>query len=426
MNTIAQRIRYLILALLCCTGVHSFSQDSLRLTLADAESRFLQNNLTLLAEKYNIDIARAMVIQARLYNNPNLALEGNLYNPQEKKFFNWGQQGQGEFAFALNQVIIMAGKRNKQIQMAQTGVKQSEQQFYDLLRTLRYTLRGDFYNLYYLQHSYASYQQQIIALEKLNDAYQLLLNNGVAPLKDAVRIQSLLYSLQAELTDLQSNINDVQAEMQLLLHSNKTSFIIVNDKDARVPLPAQLNLQQLIDTAYANRADLQLQQSNLLYSQQNYRLQKAMAVPDLTVGGSFDRNGNYIRNYSSLNLAMDLPFFNRNQGNIKAAKIAIDQNKTQVELQASTVENEVQTAYIKALNADKALQKINPTFNSNFEKLLNSVLENFQKKVISLVEFIDFYDAYRSNVLQMNQLQYNKMQAIETLNFSVGKTIINP
>jgi cobalt-zinc-cadmium efflux system outer membrane protein len=112
----------------------------------------------------------------------------------------------------------------------------------------------------------------------------------------------------------------------------------------------QYNLPSLVDSAYANRNDLKLAQNNLKYSQLDYSLQKALAVPDLTVGAQFDKRGSFVDNASFLTVAMDLPFFNRNQGNIKAAKLNIDQSKVSLQQTQTTVENEVQAAYVKALN----------------------------------------------------------------------------
>ena len=154
-------------------------------------------------------------------------------------------------------------------------------------------------------------------------------------------------------------------------------------------------------------------------------LQKALAKPDITFGAQFDKRGSFVENASFLNLAIDLPFFNRNQGNIKAAKISIDQSKVLVAQQKMEIENEVQRAYVKALNTDKMLQRIDPKFRDEFENLLHGITDNFQKKNIGLIELTDFYESYKNNVLQINQLQNEKMQAIEYLHFAIGKTIIN-
>ena len=408
-----------------CAGFYLHAQDTLRITLPEAENLFTSKNLSLLAERYNIDIAKAQVIQARLYNNPNFQFAGNIYDPENQKAFDIGGHT-GEFVVGIQQTILLAGKRNKAIKLAETSVVLSENKFYDLLRTLRYTLRSDFYQAYFIQSSISAYQVQIASLENLNSTYQQLSAKGIVTLKDAVRIQSLLYSLKAEQTSLQNQFNDLEAEMQLLMRNNRVWFIPVSNINvAAIPQIRLTSLQMLIDTAMTNRYDLKAAQNSVVYSQQNYRLQKAMATPDLSLGVNFDKRGSFVEDASFFNLGIDLPFFNRNQGNIKASKSAIEQNKLLLDLQSQTVENEVQNAYAKALNTDKMLQSVDPNFRNEFEQLLKSVTENFQRRNISLLEFTDFYDSYKQNVLQLNQLQSERMQAIESLNFTIGKTLFN-
>ncbi|MDN3657186.1 TolC family protein [Ferruginibacter paludis] len=414
-----------LLVMLLFSSLRLHAQDTLRITLPEAEKQFLQKNLDLLAEKYNIDIARAQVIQARLYSNPNFSFNGNIYNPQNKKIADVSNKT-GEYIIGLQQLIRVAGKRNKEIKLAETSTRLSENRFFDLLRTLRFSLRSNFYNAYYLQNSISAYNDQIASLESLSASYEALKTKGVVTLKDAIRIKSLLYSLKAEQNGLQNQLNDIEAELKILLQDNKTWFVSTVEKnDALAVSFKQMKLPDLVDTAYENRFDLKLAENNLLYNQQNLALQKAMAKPDITLGAQFDKRGSFVDNASFFNVAIDLPFFNRNQGNIKAAKINIDQSKVVLNQQRLTVENEVQSAYTKALNTDKMLQSIDPAFRDEFENLLKAVSQNFQKKNISLIDFTDFNESYKNNILQINELQNQKMQAIETLNFIIGKTILN-
>jgi outer membrane protein, heavy metal efflux system len=413
-----------IVLLLMRTTVHA--QDTLHITLPEAEKQFLDRNLQLLAEKYNVSIARAQIIQAKLYNNPNLQLSGNFYNPTRKKFFDLGNNT-GQYDVVLSQMVSLAGKRNKQVKAAQTNAAMAENQFFDLLRTLRFTLRSDFYQAYYLQNSLNAYTEQIASLEKMDATYKDLQIKGLVTLKDAVRLRSLLYSLKAEKTSMQNQVSDLESEIQLLLGNNKSWYALDMPADAITNIPAvkQTPLQNLVDSAYLNRQDLAFARNNQLYNEQNYKLQKAMAVPDLTIGGEFDKRGSFVDNATFLNVGIDLPFFNRNQGNIKAAKFSVEQTKLQLQQQQLTVENEVQTAYTKAVNTDKMLESVDPGFRKDFEQLLRNINDNFMKKNISLLELTDFYDSYKENLLQLNQLQNDRMQAIETLNFAVGKTLFN-
>ena len=74
-----------------CIFLHSvfsplFSQgseqnsDSKSLTMMEAETLFMKNNLLLLAAKFQIEAKRALIIQARLYANPNIFMEQNTFN----------------------------------------------------------------------------------------------------------------------------------------------------------------------------------------------------------------------------------------------------------------------------------------------------------------------------------------------------------
>ncbi len=413
----------MVVVVVFLTGVASNAQDTLRITLQDAEQQFIQNNLALLAAKYDIHIAQAQLIQAKLYNNPTIAVSGNLYNPDLKKPFDITNKT-GQYVVQLQQLITLAGKRNKQISLAKTNTRIAEYHFYDLLRTLRFSLRSNYYGMLRLHQSRDAYQVQINSLQQLSAAYSDLQAKGTVTLKDAVRIKSLLYTLQAEQTSLQNQLNDLQAELQLLLHDNKHYYLPVDLGDSPEPLH-QYPLQALVDSAFTNRYDLKAADANALYSRQNYQLQKALRTPDLTLGVEFDKRGSFVDNATFLNAAIDLPFFNRNQGNIKAAQSQVEQSSVQYQQQQLVVENEVQKAYIKALNTGKMLQSFDPAFKKQFDRLLQGITENFQKKNISLLEFTDFYESWKDNVLQWNQLRNEKDQAMEALNFAVGKTLFN-
>lgn len=404
-------------------GFAACAQDTLPISLQSAEQQFLQHNLSLLAAKYDISIAQAQIIQARLYNNPTLSVNGNIYNPDRRKFFDITNKT-GQYDIQVQQLITLAGKRNKQISLAATNARIAEYNFYDVLRTLRYSLRSNFFNMLHLQRSKEAYQVQINSLQQLTAAYSDLQAKGLVTLKDAVRIRSLLYTLQAEQTSLQNQLNDLQAELQLLLGDNKHYFLPV-DTASGPDLPTQYPLQALIDSAYNNRYDLKAADANIVYSQQHYQLQRALRTPDLTLGAEFDKRGSFVNDATFLTASIDLPFFNRNQGNIKAAKTQLDQSKVLYQQQQLTVENDVQRAYAKAMNAGKMLQSFDPAFRQQFDKLLQGITENFQKKNISLIEFTDFYESWRDNVLQWNQLRNEKDQAMEALNFAIGKTLFN-
>src|SRR5258707_2367629 len=126
--------------------------------------------LKLLVQRYYMYHNNGLVIKARLWPNPNFSIGHSLYSGSLGKFFPIGGNDD-ETTVGLSQLILLAGKRNKQIQLAQENAHLSEYQFFDLLRTLKYTLRTDFFQIYYLQQSAKVYDEEIKALSQVVDAF---------------------------------------------------------------------------------------------------------------------------------------------------------------------------------------------------------------------------------------------------------------
>ena len=70
-------------------------------------------------------------------------------------------------------------------------------------------------------------------------------------------------------------------------------------------------------------------------------------------------------------------------------------------------------------------QKIDQSFANDFEKLMTEMISNYQRRNIGLLEFIDFYDAYKQNILQLNTIKLNRVNAMEDINFYVGTSFYN-
>ena len=394
--------------------------DTLHLTLNEAETMFLKNNLDLLAQKFSIDSAKATVITARLYDNPGIDFSNAFYNPTTHTFFD------SERSVQVSQLIKLAGKRSKSIDMARSGIEVAQYQFYDLLRTLRFILRNDFSDIYYRQQSAKVYQVEITPLQKIVTASRELASKGYIAQAELLRIQSQLYTLQAEYDNLQTGINQVQGEIKSMILANPASYLIVAPvSDLNKEVVTGSSYQSLIDSALVHRPDLKALQSTIAQSNLNLSLQKAMAVPDIVVSAGYDHLGGYIKNFNEIGISVPLPFFNRNQGNIKNAKIQVDVNKTLYESEIVKVKNDVTTNYITAIRSEKLLRSFDPEFENVMQKLIEQVTYNYEKKNISILEFLDRYDSYKQNVLQMNQLRFNKISSIEQLNFSIGKIIFN-
>ncbi|RZK33918.1 MAG: TolC family protein, partial [Hymenobacter sp.] len=144
-------------------------------------------------------------------------------------------------------------------------------------------------------------------------------------------------------------------------------------------------------------------------------------TPDLAVGYSYDRLGSYFDNYNSLTLGIAVPIFNRNQGNIQAAKAQINGAQAQFDQRQLVVRREVHEAYQVAQRQDELYQHTSRD-TTPFATLIDNIEKSYTKHLISVVEYLDFYEAYKNNVLQLNGLRANRMRAFENLNLATGRT----
>ncbi|HJP62823.1 MAG TPA: TolC family protein [Mucilaginibacter sp.] len=393
--------------------------DTLKLTLKQAEDQFLKNNLSLIIQRYNIDNASAGVITARLFQNPDFSFANGIHTSGVPNAFS-------EQSVGVSQLFFTAGKRNKNIQLAKISVEQAKYQFFDLLRTLKFTLHSDFYNIYYQEQSAKVYDEEISSLAKTLTVFKAQYQKGNIAEKEVLRIQSQLYSLQTEYNSLLTSIDTTQSELKLLIKASPWAYIDPQlSFDDSKQLVSAITYQQLLDSAYANRYDLKYTKAAVDYNTLNLKLQKATAIPDVSLSLNYDKLGSYGNNFMSAGIAFSLPFFNRNQGNIQQARIAIDQSKVQFQSQQDQVQSDVATNYKNALRLEKLYGSFDPKFKDDFTHLIKEVNINYEKRNLSMLEFLDFYDSYKTNTIQLNNLQLNRVLALEQLNYATGTPFFN-
>jgi len=190
--------------------------------------------------------------------------------------------------------------------------------------------------------------------------------------------------------------------------------------------PRTVPLQVLLDSAMSNRTDLRMERDSLLLSRQNYNYQKALAVPDLTLGVGYDKNGSYIHNFNSVSVAFDLPFFNRNQGNIHFARSQMEYSGLILKSTEMAAADQVGRALQRAISSDSLFRSLDPKFLSQFQRLSREVLINYQRRNISILEFLDFYDSYKQTTLEINSVLFNRINDMEQINYITGTNFFNP
>jgi outer membrane protein, heavy metal efflux system len=423
-------MRYIItfFVLLLTGGTAALAQtDTVRYALPDAEKVFLQNNLSLLAGKLDISIAEAKILQAKAWPNPNLSIDNiqlytnNTTNPSPPLFGNFWKDR--TFSAQLEQLIYTARKRKKNIDLGVRNKELAEITFTDILQSLKADFRQTEAELLYLQQVQGDQQYQLSVVETLLKAQQAQLKEGNISQTEMYRIKALQISLQSDINDTNEDLTDKQEHLKDLMALNPTTYLVLNNDVPVETIIEQLNhhsLQELLDSASQHNAGIAIANSQQQVNEATLKVEQANRVPDLSVNVNYDRNGSNTLNFMGAGVAMDLPFFNHNKGNIKAAQYTVQQG---VLLQRSKVD-EVNNAVVKqwtdlhkAINLYEAIDR---DYLDKLDGMMAGISRNFVSRNLSMLEFLDFFESFRDSKEKYYDAVKNISLKKETLNYLTG------
>ena len=384
------------------------------ITLEDAEKTFLKNNLLLLAQQYNISAKQALIIQSKAYPNPTFNADFNVYDPQHNQAFHIDSSGQK--SFQIQQLIILGGKRKTEIDIAKQNKILAESEFAELLRTLKVQLHRNFYSINEHKTVIANYQKQLGILDTIINAYEAQVEKGNIPLKDVIRLKSVYIKINNNKSELSNYYNEEQKNLKLLLQINQDLTPVITDEQYKsyVDLKAMNDLQTL---ALSNRPDLKIADETAIIAALNLKLQKRQVIPDIAVNGSYDQRGGAFRNQINAGITMPLPILNTNRGNVKAAEF--DKKAMDLYLQEKKLEVEldIQQAWLNMQRSIVEFNKVQTMFNDEFKKVNTGVNENFLKRNISILEFVDFVEAYNESLAEFERIKTQLAISAAEINF---------
>jgi outer membrane protein, heavy metal efflux system len=393
------------------------AQDSV-LTLLQAKERLLKRNFYLLAAYYEINQAEAQVVQARLWYNPTVSWNQEAYNKAQKEYF----KARNQYEVQINQTISIAGKHTNTVKLARINLEINKVQFADVIRSLIFELSNDYNNLSALAAKEKLYNEVLASYQRLIAASKKELEVGAISVTEDLRIKSEYIAVKSQAIDNANQKEQYLSQLRTLLQYPKDTLVRVAQK---IPLfNDNLILDSLITRSLQARPDLKV--SNLFqeYQLQNLKLQRSLSVPDVSIGYDYDKGGNYIQNYNGLVLQMPLPLFNRNQGNIKEAKFNIKQSQLQRDYLKINITNQVIAAFNQYKKNSEGLANYSDEYLNSLTQLNRNTNTYFQKRDISLLEFIDYQRIYISTNIQLIELRRQFLNSVNNLNFSVGETVI--
>jgi cobalt-zinc-cadmium efflux system outer membrane protein len=412
------RCVWMVVAIAGIVPTKAFAQQPL--SWQQIKDRFEATNPTLRAARIGIDEARAQEVTAYLRPNPDMTttfdqiapFSGNPYRP---------------FGSALPLVSASylrerGGKRELRLESARKGTAVAQSQLADQERTLLFNLRNAFVQ--------ALQQKSVVALATENLAYydRLLgvsgerFKAGDIAQVDLDRLE--LQRVQFE-TDLQTAMVNLRtAKIQLLTLLDDRTPIEQFDVTGPFEFTEQvLTLDELHQTALANRPDLKAAMQAVDKAKTDYRLAVADGTADPTFAMDLGRNPP-IPAYIGFSVTVPLRIFDRNQGEKERTQLDIRRNERLQDANQALVFSDADSAFA-TLNGNRVLLRAYKNkYLDQATRVRETVSFAYQHGGASLLDFLSAQNDYRTVQLNYLNLVGAYMTAASQLNMAVGTEVI--
>lgn len=296
------------------------------MALRDFEALADTNNPTLKEANALVRRSQEQARQAGLYPNPSVGYQG-----EEIRGGSFGGGEQGGF---VQQTIVLGGKlglrRNiytQQQQSDQIGVQEQA-----------YRVHGDvqqaFYDALTAQELVRLRQHLLgLALDAVETVHQLA-NVGQADAPDI---------LQTEVEAEEAKVNYVTAQREYLQSFHMLAALAGKGNLPVSPLQGELNktpdlnTEQMVDSIVQNSPTVKRAQQEVAVARARLKSAKREPVPDLQLRAGEDYSFEQLENSSKAvgpqtfaSAGINIPLWNRNQGNVEAAKVEIERAEQDV------------------------------------------------------------------------------------------------
>lgn len=396
----------------------------LQLTVNQAERLLLERNPQLRLAQLEVEAAEAILLQEKKWDNPEVSLLYNVYNPITGKYFD--ASSEGETDIEIEQSIPIGGQRKERIrkQEATVNAATSQQEW------TNYQTRMDLHRLmaevYYLQEKAAVFDTEIHSVERILTAYRRQAEQGNLPHMDVARMEALKLRLVGEQNGFLGQLFERKNDLRLMLCLDETIFVVKfsyplsDDHPSGSLFPSQLPLS---DFSVSSRPDLMALQSLTQAAEHDLKLQKANALPRLGMKAEYDKNGNICHNFFGIGVTLTLPLFDRNQGNIKQSKVECERIQIEAEIAQRQADAEIRLRYGNLMRQQSLLEEAQGMSLADWSP--ETAEKQLLNRNISMLEFIDLYDAWRETQLLIIEARNRLMQAAINLNEAFGKEIIS-
>lgn len=284
-----------------------------------------------------IAVARGLRTQAGLPPNPKLILQSENTRPYgNPSFVYW--RDTDNFAYLQN-TFETYGKRQRRVETADEMLKRTQLE----QELLRKQVIGRVAVAYWHAAGAARAQRLLsdnqATFQQVVEYHEIRVREGAMAEADLIRVR--LEAQRMAIAVNQAMLDSERTRIHLQREMARLEFTPVRLTDT-VEGAADITLQGNVQQALEQRTEAKIARAAMSVTHANYRLQQANGKPNVDVLFGLKRTGGMDTMLGGLQ--MDLPFANRNQGNIAAAQADIRVSETALAATEALIRAEVQAA----------------------------------------------------------------------------------
>lgn len=395
-----------------------------RLSFSIDYRTFLQEvahrNIAYAAEKYNIQLAEANLLQAGIFPDPELEI-GLFDNAQHRMKMGYG------FTSGISWTMELGGKRKARLDLARNEVALTRLMVEDFFRHLRADATLAYLKAVHVGLVLEVQQDSYRQLLRLAQADSLRLQLGAITQVDARQSKLEARTMRNEVFAAEADQQVALANMLLLLGKQNQDSLPLPEGDLHVGFRSFV-LPVLMLEAQNNRADLQAALGSKDISHKVLQLAKANRVIDLGLSVGVEYNAE-ARNemapspsFTAVQAGISIPlkFSNRRPGELRAAQYGILQAEKNYERVELTIKTEVRQAFYTYQAATKQVEQFNAGLLEDAKAILDGKIYSYQRGETSLLEVLDAQRTYNGVQQSFYQALYDYAAALVELERATG------
>jgi outer membrane protein, heavy metal efflux system len=389
-----------------------------RVTLDQAIDMAIQHNHSLQAARTLILQNQAQEITANLRPNPTLNGDAQFLPIFQPNNFTLSYlDNSAQFDVGVGYLFERGKKRQHCLQAAKDQTAVTTAQVSDNERTLTFNVAAQFIaalqaqsDLTFAQQDLASFQNTV---EISESSYQAGSMSGGDLLK--IKLQLLQFQMDVSAARL-ARVQALATLRQLLgYESVPENYEVLGELEHT---PVKVNQDDLKALALRQRPDLHEAELSVTASQSQYELAKADGKRDVNAQANYTHVA--AANTVSLFGSIQMPIFDRNQGEIARTQSAITQSQDLFSEQNSLVLTDVENSYEALQTNDQVVQLYESGYLKEAEDSRDISQYAYERGGASLLDFLDAERSYRATELAYRDALATYMTSLEQLRQAVG------